>query len=457
MEKDYSSFINLSLEDSSGFRLIVERLSEINHGKAIIFAHDDPDGLTSGALCYEILSRLGIKADIFFPPSFMLSDKDIDDAGGLDEADMIFIIDKGTFKEYSRFKGQVKDVFVIDHHPPQGIPDEINLFNPNLEKYTQSSASMLMHMIFTEIGFKSDWADFINLIGLKGDFAIEPVTGIVAEHCSSFYKEVQNKFTHLFQPIEENPTLFDVSQRKHTCLLSQITELIHVVCGGGFQFFYKDRDADLKGINEPRMVFDNLLSLRDSSKSVTTLTNKQDFLAAITDAPLFTKIFNYFKEDWDKIYYYTEQAIKVANLEDTDIYFFSGHELFLLPMICSVKIYEIKEKTGAGEVVGLFFNTSEKSLHLTGRGTGEKVHCGAICRHLADRINKRVTTGTASGGGHPKASECFLRDSKSYASEFLNEFFTLINELLLFSQKKNLSKADVDIALDLGLTFMKGN
>jgi len=163
----------------------------------------------------------------------MLSGDTLAETLGSMPVDLLCILDKGTFKQYDDYGKPGLDVLVIDHHPPQGIPEDVLLYNPNSVSHAQTSTSMLTHMISTHLGISSPWVDLMNLIGLKGDFAIEPVMGFVAPHCLPFYQSVRQKFSELLAPTKDQPTLFDVEQRRRSSLLNQLTEILHIVCGGG--------------------------------------------------------------------------------------------------------------------------------------------------------------------------------------------------------------------------------
>ncbi|MFC1851479.1 hypothetical protein ACFL27_14885, partial [candidate division CSSED10-310 bacterium] len=375
------------------------------------------------------LERSGLQARIYFPPSFMLTAEMLVSYMGSEPIDLLIILDKGTFAEYGTFHKYATEVMVIDHHPPQGKQPDIFLFNPCLVEYNQASTSLLIHMINTLLGGRSLWSDFINLIGLKGDFAIEPVMGFIAPFCAPFYHDVSSQFPGLLETRVDKPTLFDVEQREKTTGLSQITELAHVVCGGGFQFFYHERDPELAQLDEPMLLFKNLSSLKQNSEQLRKLATRKDFLRIIPDNVIFKRIFDHFEQDWADTFHFVDQAIPVAEIKDTVIFFFAGSNLKLLPMIGSVKSYQFKENSQAGEVIGLYLNVTSNRIQLSARGTGSTVNCGLICRTLAERVNLVSKGNRASGGGHPKAAECVMTDLHVPVSSILKELFTILLEL----------------------------
>lgn len=206
-ESHKSQWENLSRQNS-GLKTILEIINK-PQGQALIFSHDDPDGITSGLICKRMLAKKGWKPVLKMPEGFALSQEQFDSALKENpDTKVVFLLDKGTLEPYSQF-GKRLPVYIIDHHPTPKAPTDCVIFNPSLATYTPCSASILLHGISSLAGTNESLDDFLSFIGLKGDWVIEPVSGVLADFARPFFAEYGKNFKNLFKLISERPTMFD--------------------------------------------------------------------------------------------------------------------------------------------------------------------------------------------------------------------------------------------------------
>ncbi len=247
-------------------------------GMALVFSHDDPDGLTSGLIFKRILQKKGWKVSARFPEGFMLQPDQLEKAlKETPDAKAIFLLDKGTLAAYNNYSEKLP-VYIVDHHPTPVVPDKCTYSNPSLPAYTWCSTSILAHGIATLSGTREDFDDFLCLMGLKGDWAIEPVKGIIADFAKPFFVEYGKNFKNLLKLVKERPTMFDAEQRDHTCLLSRVTEYVHATGGGGFSYFYNDREPALKNVNHAECIATALEGIADKMSKVREIKSLDDFV-----------------------------------------------------------------------------------------------------------------------------------------------------------------------------------
>ncbi|MBF0502184.1 MAG: hypothetical protein HQM09_18735 [Candidatus Riflebacteria bacterium] len=405
-------------------------------GTALIFSHDDPDGITSGLIFQRTMERKGWKTVLHMPAGFMLTNEQFEKAmKATPEAKAIFLLDKGTLSPYSDFARKLP-VYIIDHHPTPKAPTECVTFNPSLERYTQCSTSILAHGIATLAETRDTFDDFLCLIGLKGDWAIEPVKGILAEFAKPFFVEYGLPFKNMLRLIHERPTMFDAEQRESTCLLSRVSEFVHAVGGGGFQYFYNDREELLRDVDHPQCIAQGLLGMAAKFEALTSITTLESFIRLIPDEQreILQKIYLYFLSDWDKAGKTLNSSVKTLKLGDTSIYLFVGGKVPLLPMIGSIKLFELKAR--AGDSIAQIIMASSVSpdyTHISVRGTGDQVHSGKFCGQLQDILRAKYPKykDLISGGGHPRAAECIIRTD---GVSFLNVLNQIVDQLAEMSE-----------------------
>lgn len=449
-------------ENNQGLQKILEVI-EKPQGTALVFSHDDPDGITSGLIFKRVLQKKGWKVAIRFPEGFMLQPDQLEKAmQECPEAKAIFLLDKGTLAPYNNYAAKLP-VYIIDHHPTPNAPEKCTFFNPSLPAYTWCSTSILAHGIASLAGAREEFDDFLCLMGLKGDWAIEPVKGILADFAKPFFVEFGQNFKNLLTLVKERPTMFDAEQRDHTCLLSRVTEYVHATGGGGFSYFYNDREASLKNVNHPECIATALEAIADKMSSIRAIKSLEDFVALLPNPQQgnLKKIFAYFLQDWENANRMLDSSARALKLEDTSIYLFVGPKVPLLPMIGSIKLFELKMNAGdkLAQII-MVSSVSNDYTHVSVRGSGDRVHSGKICGELQDSMQQRYADykDKISGGGHPRAAECTVKTDKV---PFMN-VLTRVTEVLSEMQKLDaaakigkLDEAQQARADKLGLEYLK--
>lgn len=430
-------------------------------GCALIFGHDDADGVTSGLIFKRMLKKKGWQVSVLFPERFTLSEEQFNQAlQQYPKTDAVFIVDKGTLSEYSAF-GKRIPVTIVDHHPSDTPPTECIYFNPALEKYMPCSGSLLCHGIATLAGSRDELDDFLSLVGMKADWVIEPVTGILPDFAKPFLREYAVRFKNLMAAMEDKPTIYEVEQRGKTCLLNRISELVQAVTGSGFQYFYHDRDSALKDTNHQHCMADALEKMSLHLDQIQKITRFEDFLKLLPEPEggKIRKIFSFFLEDWENAENLLDSTTKIMQLKDTAIYFFAGGKVPLLPMIGSVKLLDCKRRAqDLYAFIAMVSRVSSSYTHVSVRATGDQVHSGKFCGQLAARLQKKFPSyqKQISGGGHPRAAECTAHTSAVTFVDVLMEITSQLNEMSALDRRKfqELSLEEQKRAKELGLDYL---
>ncbi len=432
-------------------------------GMALVFSHDDPDGLTSGLIFKRILQKKGWKVSSRFPEGFMLQPDQLEKAmKETPDAKAIFLLDKGTLAAYNNYSDKLP-VYIVDHHPTPVVPDKCTYFNPSLPAYTWCSTSILAHGIAALAGVREEFDDFLCLMGLKGDWAIEPVKGILVDFAKPFFVEYGKNFKNLLKLVKERPTMFDAEQRDHTCLLSRVTEYVHATGGGGFSYFYNDREPALKNVNHAECIATALEGIADKMDKIREIKSLDDFVNLLPQPQqgLLKKIFTYFLQDWESANKMLDSSARILKLQDTSIYLFVGPRVPLLPMIGSIKLFELK--MNAGDKLAQIIMVSAVSndyTHVSVRGSGDRVHSGKFCGEMQDSMQKRYADykDKISGGGHPKAAECTFRTDKVTFLNVLTRATEILSEMQQLDHLSGTAKLDDTQqarAEKLGLEYLK--
>ncbi len=432
-------------------------------GTALIFSHDDPDGVTSGLIFKRTLQKKGWKVQSKFPEGFMLQPAQLEEAlKNCPDASAVFLLDKGTLAAYNDY-AQKLPVYIIDHHPSPVVPEKCTYYNPSLPAYTWCSTSILAHGIATLTGTRDDYDDFLCLMGLKGDWAIEPVIGMLSDFAKPFFVEYAQKFKNLLTLVKERPTQFDFEQREFTSLLSRVTEFVHATGGGGFSYFYHDRDESLKNVDHAACIAEALEAIADKASEITRIKSLDDFVNLIPDSHKATlsKIFDFFLQDWENANRILDSAARIVKFDKTSIYLFVGPKVPLLPMIGSIKLFDLKQK--ANEELAQIIMVSAVSpdyTHVSVRGSGDRVHSGKICGELQDSMQQRFPEykDKISGGGHPKAAECTFKTDKVTFLQVLTRVTEVLSEmdsLDRLASKGSLDATQTARADKLGLEYLK--
>ncbi len=431
-------------------------------GTALVFSHDDPDGITSGLIFKRMLQKKGWKVALRLPEGFMLQPQQLDKALAENpDTGAVFLLDKGTLAPYADY-GRKLPVYIVDHHPTPKAPSNCVIYNPSLEKYTWCSTSILAHGIATLAGTRDTFDDFLCLVGLKGDWAIEPVSGLLADFVKPFLIDYGMAFRNMLGVLRERPTQFDSMQREVTCLLSRITEFVHGTGGGGFSYFYHDRDPELRTLDHAHCIAEALEGIAGEAAKLPGLTSLDEFVALLPQPHRgrLEKIFGFFIEDWERASKTLDTTAKILRLENTTIYLFVGVKVPLLPMIGSIKLFELNQKAGdpAAQII-MVSSVSDDYTHVSVRGTGDRVHSGKICGTLQNTLQARFPEQKTviSGGGHPKAAECTVKTPKVTFFQVLHQVMTQLNEMRdldLAWRAGSLTPEQAARARELGLEYV---
>lgn len=453
----YKSFVEDQKRASDSFRKISERLSRVSGESVLLFSHDDPDGLTSGAILVRMLSALGAKPFWYLSSLYELEDKELERELARSQAKLLLVTDKGTVKDYDLYVERVGEVIVIDHHPPQGGELTKALwYNPATPKYISTCTAQLAHMFATDLGVCQPYDDFLALVGMKSDWAIEPATDYAAPFCQALYAQTAGRFPNLVRKIQSKPTMFEVKQRNHTTLLNQIAEFAFAVSGGGFQYFYNDRVEELKNIYQPNTAFQAFLDAGEKNVRMDALVSLEEFLEEFPDSKRMKKMWRCYLEDWELASRMFSTVTPLARFGESQIYLFMGNEVPLLPMAGSVKLYETALRNKDKNAVFVMVNREKNGgTHFSLRATGNLIHSGMICGNLAERlVAKFGHKGTISGGGHPLAAECKTRTSGVPMHLALLEFFELMKDMGDLAMKPTLTEEERRRAKSLALDYL---
>jgi len=425
---NYKSFV---LEEAKriGLDRLKEKLSKLTGKKVLIYTHDDPDGITAGLIFVRLLKELNIRYDILIPDTMELEEERLKNDLKKDNYEAVFVLDKATMSYYDKYYKYNKNFVIIDHHPliGEGIKN-VEVINPQIHgEYKSCSCSHLMHMLYTFFEKKDKMIDFYNLIGLKGDWAIEPATDYYSQYVKSFIDEVKDDFSFLFKKIKEEATLFEVKQREKTTLLNQITEIVFALTGGGFQYFYNDRDELLRDINQPIFVFEKLKKM--DTEDILKAKSREDFINMFEDKKV-ELIWRFFKEDWNRVSIYFDNCIYIKTIKDTDLYMFFGNKIPLMPFVGSVKLYSLSLIKGKEKVLIMVNNMLEDGIHFSFRGTSSNIHCGELAHSLVEEILKEYNyPDQITGGGHPFAAEARTRKTNVPIDFVLKVFFEILERI----------------------------
>ncbi len=410
-----------------GMNSVAEKIESKRGKKALVYCHDDPDGITSGIIIKRLLEKKDITVTVKVPTTMELEEARLKKDIAACKPDIIFVADKATMGYYDAYADIHPDIVILDHHPvPKEELKRVAVINPQAGggQYKGCSGSIVAHMLAKVCGETDEADDIAALIGLKGDWAIEPATDIVSDYVAPFFEEIKEKYSWLIEKIESRPTMFEVSQRANTTLLNQVAEIIFALGGGGFQYFYNERDEELSDITSGRFAFDNLEKWLSNP---TPFSSENDFIAALPEPAKAKKIFDYYLSDWQEAASTMLKSELVKTVKDTDIYLFKGKEVKLMPMVGSVVLYELPS-TQADVMFIMVSDNGDKGIHFSFRSKNGKVHCGDLAGSLAISFQNILGKEYASGGGHPFAAECRTRKGAPVA-ELMAEFEKQLNAL----------------------------
>jgi len=423
--RTYNEFVKEQIETHQGLQKIVDFLNKLKGKQIVTFCHDDPDGVTSGIIFKRLTDKLEIKNILFFPYSFPLSKKEVEEVKDRYSPEALFIIDKGTLQEYNNFTEIIKNIIIVDHHPQIGSNfEKVIIYNPAIKSYIRTSASLLVHILSTIFNNTNSYDDFICLVGMKCDWACDPTNGDIPEFCLPFYEErIKPNYSWLVEKRGDlKSTMFDIKNQSFTSLLNQIAELFFAITGGGFQYFYNSYDKKLNNIDQPKFCFETFLN----GKIIKFFTI-EEFINSFPNKEIISLIYNYFLSDWDTTEKsFDQQTFFVKIINGVKIFFFFGKDVKLMPMVGSKKLYQYAENFPSAII--MFNIEPQNSIHISFRGTTDKIHLGHIASNLANNLNSNLKDKTKiSGGGHPLAAECKIKDG---AVDFLTALSETISSII---------------------------
>jgi len=143
----------------------------------VILTHVDSDGVASGAILFKVLKSLNFqKIDVLFP-----NKGENGYSEGVRERikklnpDVLFILDLGSYK--TKFNN-IKSIILIDHHRPEGVPENGFLFS-SFPPPPYISTSYLTFLLFHNLNLNPK--DYIGLIGEVGDYGTEVEVPLIDE------------------------------------------------------------------------------------------------------------------------------------------------------------------------------------------------------------------------------------------------------------------------------------
>lgn len=451
----YQEQVERELLELGPLATIVNKLKSKAWRKVLIFADDDPDGVTAAVVLTRLFKDLGIEYSLDMPAPFELEAFRVKEWTANARYDAIFCIDKGTCGYYDEFATPGRDFVIIDHHFYQGNPEKCIVYNPKKPCCT----AYLCHRLMTAMGHRHDFDDYATLIGLRSDWAIRPHVTPVADFIEPFYAEVTRKFPRTFVKITTRPTWMEIDQREWTVPLNQIAELAFAVSGGGFQYWYGDRDPSLKDRHPPTFLYNSLIKMGQNMVHLEDIESLGDFLRVMPEEKVARKMYEWYLKDWDAASGFLDNAFLVRKLGPASIYLYVGGDVPLLPMVGSVKLGEmVKKNRDAAAVLIMAVQLKSGWTHFSLRGTTDRIHVGKICSQMASRlVAKHGFKDEITGGGHPQAGECKVRRPEISFFSNLHELMEYIGKLesldAAFVSKK-LAAGDKPYAIDLGLTYV---
>jgi hypothetical protein len=436
----YSEQVQHLSATDNGFIHVLEALKslkKIKSPRVLNFSHNDLDGIGSAVIMRRLLQQY-TNAEIVtkLPPHFKLTVQELQRALESDSFDMLLLTDKGTFDYYDDFLGMVKQVVIIDHHPNDGMPKRCVLFNPSAEQSVPSAASLLCHMVSSKLELADECDDFAALLGCRGDFAFDPVQKTSVDFVKPFVTRMQEEFPNMFEPRLDRATIFDIVDRERTALINQIAEVLHVGClAHMYARVHENIDVDYG----PGFVFEILSAFLSKRVKVEKFRSLSDFMGSLPDGEKLVSVFEYYKRDWDLLSRRAENAsVLLGAINGVGIYILFAREATamhgapfpaLLPYVASARLEPLKRESGYPHTMVIVFCPKDRGVHISMRGGGGLVGCGAMCSELANRLQKRYPEqGGIGGGGHDRAAECVVdRPVPMYA--VMHELLMLIEEM----------------------------
>jgi len=457
--EEYREWVENVAEENEGFQEIQEALRDLarSGGRVLNFSHHDLDGTTSAAIMKLGLEALGAEVHSRFPMGFHLSPGELlRRLRECEPVDAVLITDRGTDESYDELTRLHERIILIDHHPSRSSPKRCLWYNPSISDGDQTAAAHLCHMLITSLGISSPYLDFYALLGCRGDFAFDPVTGERGEFVRPFIDYAEEALPNLFQVVKGRPTRYDIAFRDRTTRINQIAEILNASC---YAHNYSGRSPKLSGIYGPTLCFQILRRVVEEEWPLQEMnfTEIEEWLRGFPEGEVLSEIYRLYLEDWERAMEEMERVTRIAVAGETSVYFVMGRETPLMPLAASVKLHELK-RSEDGEVLLVVFHEGPSSINISARGTGDQIHCGFLLNALARRIGERYGLAReVSGGGHLKAGECIVPLKVLKMEKVMEEFTALLHDIGLIDhlyRKGSLPKSGFKRAEELGLRYI---
>ncbi|MFP4687404.1 MAG: DHH family phosphoesterase [bacterium] len=454
---DYKTFIKEQRNTYEDLNQICEVLANPENKNFLVYSHDDPDGVAAAAILTRYLERSGRDYQLELPHTFELETERVKERLQQEASkyDALIIMDKGTLAKYDELTELIEPVMVIDHHYTAGEPENCLLYNP--EGFCCSG--LQAHMIVELVDQTDSYDDFLALIALRSDWTIRPLKDMIPEFVEPFFNEVKEDWKPLLEPIESRPTWMEIDQRKYTLLLNQIAELVFAVSGGGFSYFYGDRDDELAELDATWLCYEDLMEMGRTGVDFSSVSTLEEAIDLFPRNELVARIFDYFCADWDRSLELFESSMFFGELGEVDLFLFTGEDTPLMPMVGSVKLGDISRKNGDKPTVMVMANhQSEGGCHFSFRGTSDLIHLGKIADLVSNSLAEQFDCpDEITGGGHLLAAEVkIFRTDIEPAIPFrrLVNHLTEIYELAQKNKSGGLSEDEKEKAIELGLEYL---
>jgi len=456
----YKEWVRTITEESRQFQEIQAILKDLgtSGGRILHFSHHDLDGVTSAAILKLGLEELGMNVYSKLPIGFQLSANDFQQ--GLKECgpvDVVLVTDRGideALDELTRFH---QSIILIDHHPSRSPSKKCLWYNPSQSDNDQTATAHLCHMLITSLGVSNIYLDFYALLGCRGDFAFDPVTRQRGHFVEAFIEHTEEALPRLFHTFKGRPTRYDIVYRDRTTMINQLAEILNACC---FSHNYSRRSLKLSSIYGPTLCFRILRRASEEQWALSKMNfvDLKQWIQGLPEGEILSEVNSMYLEDWQRAMQEMDRLVKIGETSGTAIYFVMSRETPLLPVVASVKIYELKEPEGKENLL-IAFNEGSNGVNISARGTGQKIHCGFLLSALAKRIVRRHGfEENVSGGGHTKSGECTILTSRIKSEKIMEDLTTLVQEITLIDdlyEKGTLPKSGFRKAEELGLRYIK--
>ncbi|MBC7218599.1 MAG: DHH family phosphoesterase [Hadesarchaea archaeon] len=439
---NYRQQITSLLEHDAGFARsaeLIEKLVQRKELKVVNFSHHDLDGVACAYILQRLFRRFGFKVTTMLPEEFKLSRETLEATVG-DDVDLLIISDKGTFASYDGFLEKAENILIVDHHTPDGNPEKAVIFNPSMERHVTTAASLLCHMLATQITSTDEYDDFVALVGCRGDFTFDPVEQKYADFVRPFIERLMKMYPRFFKTRLGRPTMYDIRDRRRTALINQIAEALHA---GTLAHYYGDISAFGRSGQELVLGFLNNLA----AASPLLFRNLEDFLEAAPAGRAILRALADFRHDWDLIELRVKSPIFLGEIQNVGVYLIFAREAdrlqsapfpAVLPYVASTQLEPLKRAFGHTETMIVVVCPKKNGVHISMRGGGGIIDCSRICYQLADRLRRLYPEiGGIEGGGHVDAAECFTSKSLPLYSA-VRELILMMKEHFQETQTENI-------------------